>query len=383
MTPDAPAMPGSQPPRGRILVVGGGAVGSFLGTLLALEGYELTLVRPFGPGRGVGPIALVRPDGSRHSVVVNRVLRVEDAEEPDFMLVGVKMPILREALAPTLRWPLVPTLTVQNGIGAEEIAAEIRPDAPRLAGSLTAPIELAPEDEVRWLGRGGIGLAAVNEPARPWVRRLVGDFARAGLRAAELPDARAMKWSKLLANLLANAGGAILDMDAAAIYADRRLFEVEKAQLREAVAVMAGLGLRPVNLPRASVVWLARGARLPSWAVRPLATRIVGGARGSKLPSLRLLMRSLGDGVATEPTEAVWMNGAIARHGSRLGLATPVNARLAELVEDVALHPDRREWLRHNPERFLAEMAAPAAGGSAAGGNAAGGNAAGGNAAAS
>jgi hypothetical protein len=41
-------------------------------------------------------------------------------------------------------------------------------------------------------------------------------------------------------------------------------------------------------------------------------------------------------------------------------VATPVNARLSELVEDVAAHPDRRVWLRHNPERFLAEMAVPA-----------------------
>ena len=74
------------------------------------------------------------------------------------------MPVLREALAPTLRWPDVPTLTVENGIGAEKIAAEIRPAAPKLAGSLTAPIRLASEDEVRVAGprraRAGGGQSA-------------------------------------------------------------------------------------------------------------------------------------------------------------------------------------------------------------------------------
>jgi 2-dehydropantoate 2-reductase len=369
MTQGAPVQQGPQPARGKILVVGGGAVGSFLGTLLALEGYDLTLVRPYGPGLGVGPITLVRPDGSRPTVVVNRVLRVEDAPQPDLILVGVKMPILREALAPTLRWPTVPTLTVQNGIGAEEIAAEVRPDAPRLAASLTAPIELTPADEVHWLGKGGIGLAAVNESARAWVRRLVGDFDRAGLRAAELPDAKAMKWSKLLANLMANASGAILDMDAAAIYGDPRLFEVEKSQLSEAVAVMKGLGVAPVALPRAAVTWLARATRLPSGLVRPIATRVVGGARGSKLPSLRLQMRGLGSAAATEPTEAAWMNGAITRFGAQLGVPTPVNTRLAELVEDVATHPDRRDWLRHRPDRFLAEIAGEGPAGEGPAGN--------------
>ena len=343
----------------RLLVVGGGAVGSFLGTLLALAGHDVTLVRPFGPGHGTGPIALVGPGGARQSVVVHRVLRVEDAEAPDLILVGVKMPMLRDALAPTLRWPRVPTLTVQNGIGAEEIAAELRPDAPRLAASLTAPIELTPSDEVHWLGRGGIGLAAVNDAAAPLVGGLVADFQRAGLRASELPVAESMKWSKLVANLMANATGAILDMDAAAIYRDRRLFAVEKAQLREAIAVMDRQGLRPVALPRAAVPWVARAVRLPSWLVRPILTRVVGGARGSKLPSLRLQMQSLGSAAASEPTEAVWMNGAVARYGRELGVATPVNARLAELVEDVAAHPDRREWFRRNPERLLAELAEP------------------------
>jgi len=342
--------------RPRLLVVGGGAVGSFLGTLLAEQGYDLTLVRPFGPGKGRGPITLVRPDGRRHSPVVDRVLGAEDASEPDLILAGVKMPVLAEALAPTLRWPKVPTLTVQNGIGAEEIAARVRPGAPRLAGSLTAPIQLTPDDEVHWLGKGGIALAPVTEDAQPWVDRLVADFELAGLRSARLPDAITMKWSKLLANLMANATGAILDMDAAAIYRHPGLFAVEKAQLRETVDVMRALGHRPVDLPRAAVKWLARATRLPDWLVRPIAVRIVGGARGSKLPSLRLHMRALGGGAAAEPTEVEWMNGAVARQALELGLPAPVNARLAELVADVALHPDRREWFRERPDRLLAEL---------------------------
>jgi 2-dehydropantoate 2-reductase len=168
-----------------------------------------------------------------------------------------------------------------------------------------------------------------------------------------------MKWSKLLANLMANATGAILDMDAAAIYRDRRLFAVEKAQLREAVAVMRALGLKPVALPRAAVTWLARATGLPDWLVRPIATRVVGGARGSKLPSLRLHMRVLAGGAATEPTEAEWMNGAIARRARELGIPAPVNERLAQLVADVALHPDRREWFRNRPDRLLAELDPP------------------------
>lgn len=357
MTATQPIASDSTPAATKTLVVGGGAVGSFLGTLLALAGHEVTLVRPVGPGLGTGPITLIGMDGSRRQVVVTRVLRTEDAPRPDLMLVCVKMPIVREALAPTLGWPDVPTLTVQNGIGAEEIVAEVRASAPRLACSMTASISLTPQDEVFWLSRGGIGLAAMNPAGEPMVQRLVADFARAGLRSAELSDARSMKWSKVLANMLANATGAILDMDAGSIYRNRRLFEVEREQIREGLAVMKKMGLHPVSIPGAPVPWLVRAIGLPAWLGRPILTRAVGGARGDKLPSLRIHVRSAAPGrSAAEPTEAAWLYGAVARFGEQVGVAAPVNARLATLIDEVAMNPERREWFRGHPERLLAEL---------------------------
>ena len=156
--PTGGASPGDDRPK-KLLIVGAGAVGSFLGTLLGSVGYEVTLVRIFEPP-SEKPVTLVRPDGTRVVVPVHRVSRTEDASRPDLILVAVKMPALREALVPTLEWPDAPTLTVENGIGAEEIAAEVRTWSQQIAGSLTAPIRLASEDEVQWLGRGGVRLSA-------------------------------------------------------------------------------------------------------------------------------------------------------------------------------------------------------------------------------
>jgi 2-dehydropantoate 2-reductase len=355
-TSGSPATEGSVRPR-RTLVVGAGAVGSFLGALLGSVGHDVTLVRIFEPD-SARPLALVRPDGSRVSIPVHRFTHTQDAPPPDLILVAVKMPALREALAATLRWPDLPTLTVENGIGAEVIAAEVRPAAPMLAGSLTAPIRLASEDEVQWLGRGGLALAAATESARPSVRGLLDDFERAGLRVLERPAAPPMKWSKLLANLMANATGAILDMDADEIYRDPRLFDVERRQLLEALAVMKRLGLRPVALPGGAVPWLARSLRLPAWLARPILIRVVGGARVGKTPSLRLHVRSAApDAPCAEQTEVEWMNGAVARAGAELGIATPVNARLAALVDEVATNPGRRAWFAGYPERLLGALA--------------------------
>ena len=357
MNPTVGRSPAPTPFR-RVLVVGAGAVGSFLGALLGSVGHDVTLVRIFEPD-SERPLDMIRPDGSRLTIPVHRFTRTEDAPEPDLIVVAVKMPMLREALAPTLRWPNVPTLTVENGIGAETIAAEIRPNAAMIAGSLTAPIRLAAADAVEWMGRGGLGLAAADDAARPLLRPLLDDFGRAGLLVRELPAAEPMKWSKLLTNLIANATGAIVGMDAAAIYRDPRLYGVERCQLLEAMAVMSSRGLEPVALPRAPVPWLVRGMRLPAWLGRPIMVRVVGGARAGKAPSLLIHVQSAPpDAPCAEPTEVEWMNGAVARIGAETGVPTPVNTRLTALVEEVATDPVRRAWFRNRPDRLVAEIEA-------------------------
>src|ERR1035437_9699423 len=104
--------PRTRPPM-RILVVGAGAVGSFLGTLLAAAGNEVTLVRIFELSSN-DPMTLVSPDGAVQSFPLRRVSRTDRASSPDLILLAVKMPALRDAIGPTLIWPTVPTLTVEN-----------------------------------------------------------------------------------------------------------------------------------------------------------------------------------------------------------------------------------------------------------------------------
>lgn len=173
----------------------------------------------------------------------------------------------------------------------------------------------------------------------------------AGLRTATLPDARAMKWSKLVANLVGNATSAILDLDPGEVYADRHLFGVERRQLSEALAVMHALGLRPVALPGADIRLLVLAVRAPAGAAWAVLRRVVGGARGGKMPSLRGHIRAGGG-----PSEARWLNGAVADNGRRAGVPTPVNERLAALVDEVASDDARRAWFAGRPDRLLAEI---------------------------
>jgi 2-dehydropantoate 2-reductase len=158
-----------------------------------------------------------------------------------------------------------------------------------------------------------------------------------------------MKWSKLLANLVGNATSALLDMEVGAVWGDAAGFEIERRQLREALAVMGAQGLRVVSLPGGQIGALIAGLRLPGVLARPLLAFALGRARGGKDPSLRIRLR----GDATGPTEVRWLNGAVAAAGARAGVPTPVNAALTAFVEAAA--DDRAagaRWLG-NPAALL------------------------------
>ncbi len=147
------------------------------------------------------------------------------------------------------------------------------------------------------------------------------------------------------AYLVGTASSALIDLAPGAVFADQAGYELERRQAAEALAVMHALRLRVVSLPGAPVGWLLAGLRLPAPVARRVLPLAIGGARGGKSPSLRLRLRGGGAG----PTEARWLNGAVAVAGARLGVPTPVNACLATLVDEVAADPSRGASWRGNP----------------------------------
>jgi 2-dehydropantoate 2-reductase len=343
----AAGVPGA--PR-RVAVLGAGAVGTLLGGLLASSGADVVLLDPrVAPDAG-DEIVIQRPDGRR---VAARIARAGTTAAlgaaPDLAVLAVKTFDLAAALDDLRAWPATPVLTIQNGVGAEDLVAAARPGVGHVAGSLTAPVERPGVHEVRWRGRGGIALAPVAGPVDALVDELAATFTAAGLPARRLGDARAMKWSKLVANLVGNALSALADRDPGEIYADPALFDLERRQLLEALAVMRAQGIGLVALPGARVPLLALAVRLPTPLSRRLLARVVGGARGGKSPSLRLHLR----GGAPGPSEVAWLNGAVARAGALHGVPTPVNDALAALVDNATVDPELAAALAAEPARIV------------------------------
>ena len=216
-----------------------------------------------------------------------------------------------------------PILCLQNGVDNEPaIIAALGPEK-AIAGTITCSIgRNGPGDIVLEKARG-IGV----EADRPISGRLVQALNAAHLNAHLFSSAIDMKWSKLLMNLPAGATSAILDLTAAEVYEDPRLFQLEMRLSREAQAVMAAAGAHPVNLPGTPVKLLSLAPGLPAFIARPILAKAVGGGRGGKMPSYHIDLHA-----GRRQSEVEWLQGAVVRHGEKLGVPTPVCRLLTQTL---------------------------------------------------
>ena len=238
---------------------------------------------------------------------------------------------------------------MQNGVGGEERVVEVLGEATVFSAVITLAVEILEPGLVRLTTtRGGIGLAPTT--LRHSVNWLAEAFQGAGFKVAVYPHHQAMKWSKLLLNILGNASSAILGMSPDLIFAHRRLFILERTAFREARAVMRALGLRPVSLPGYPVPLLAWCVcSLPGWLLQPVFQWTIVGGRGGKMPSLYLdVMRH------RQSSEVEFLNGAVVRQARELGMEVPVNEVLYSTLMDIVRGAIPWEEHQGQPRRLLA-----------------------------
>ncbi|NJN92905.1 MAG: 2-dehydropantoate 2-reductase [Anaerolineales bacterium] len=296
-------------------------------------------------------LTLRRPNLPAQNVFPATTTEVPADADYDFILLTVKAPDTAQAskelsgLAPKTY-----IVSLQNGIGNEEqLAAAFGPERV-IAGTITIPIQ-SPEPGVIEVSKpkGGLGLAALH-PGQP-VQALATALTEAGLPTPVYDDYRAMKWSKLLLNIVTNASSAILDLPPAAIIAQPELFDLEIRALQEGTAVMQAQGIRAVKLPGYPVDLLGRllSARwLPLTLSRALLRPAMASGRGTKMPSLHI---DLSAGRST--SEIGVLNGAIVEAGRKAGVATPVNWALTEILSGLVAGQLNWADYRNQPEKLL------------------------------
>jgi len=235
----------------------------------------------------------------------------------DLVVVAVKATVTQAAvagLAPHLGGRPV-WLSVQNGLGNEEIIAEVT-GGPVLQGvTLNAATVLAPgrvRQELQgptWFGpHTGTTVEAVR-----WVADL---FAAAGMEAYLEADPRGAVWTKLLFNAGINPVTALTRLPSARLVESEESRALIAALIREGMAVAAALGVTlrddPVEV-----------------ALRP---RPAGPAHFASMAQ---------DIFRGRPTEIDALNGAIARLGEAHGVPTPLNRAITALLHALERSPWR------------------------------------------
>ena len=305
------------------LIYGTGAVGGMIGARLAFSGQRVTfLARGEAADRlRADGLTLVQGGTSRRSHVhtVTDLPGQASEDRPDVIFLTVKgYDCLAAAQAIRGAWADPPPVVCWlNGVGHEATLSAWLGQDRVIPATLTTAVRSTEPGVVRVERERGIGLAR----GHALVPALGDAFVRAGMETKYYAFADAMKWSKLLTNIVGNATSAILDWTVDEVFRHPGLARVEIEALREATRVMRTLGLRPVNLPGVPVGLLARLVFLPPPLLQPILGRVVASGRGKKRPSFHA---DIGRG----RSEVDWINGAVVQHAEKLGLGAPANSVL-------------------------------------------------------
>jgi len=339
----------------RFLILGAGAIGSYLGGSLALDGHEVTFLErekdiSYLQNQGI----IMEIGGIRSTVSSAHFINSLDQvlkQEYDLIILAVKTYHLDRLLPDFIRLQenLPPLLCLQNGVESEQRLASALGAGLVIPGTVTSAVDCPAKGNIIVRKMRGIGVAG----SHPMAKDLEQIFLAAGIYCKYYPNPDSMKWSKLVTNLLGNASSAILNLTTAQIYSDPALYQIELEQVREALKVMQNQGIKTVNLPGVPVKILAALIKyLPNRLSQPLLSRMIGGGRGKKMPSFHLDLYS-GKG----QSEVNQLNGAVVKAGEKSYIPTPVNSFLTDTLLSLIQGDIPLETYSQGTEEFLSQLA--------------------------
>jgi 2-dehydropantoate 2-reductase len=208
-----------------------------------------------------------------------------------------------------------PVMTLQNGAGNAAIIGRNLPGSPLIAGITSEGANLAADNHVRHAGRGKtiFGAATAGRPGAAFLDELVAVMRSGGLDAELAGDPESLVWSKVLINAGINALTAILGVRNGRLLEIAPARELMSALVREGWDVIRKMGMSPAyDNPVARVEETCRNT---------------AGNLSSMFADMQKGQR----------TEIDFINGAIVREGSALGLPCPCNEAVTRIIHSMEL----------------------------------------------
>jgi 2-dehydropantoate 2-reductase len=295
----------------RLCVIGAGAIGSLFAAHLSKVADVLVLTRRQEHARRLNEQGL--RVGGEHDFTA-RVTAASDARDlPEFDvgIIATKATGLEDATQSLEgRFAGATIMTVQNGLGAEEVVHR-HGEWPLISAVTFMSGTKHSDTHVEYILDTPTWLGPYGETPFERVQKLAQLLVDSGLKAEALPDLRPAQWAKLIFNATVNGVAALTGLPHDAHFAA----ETGEADLGRLVHALVDEGK--------SVAALA-GVELHDdpWEMNVLATQ-----RGSAhYPSM------LEDVEARRPTEVELINGALVREAERHGVPAPLQTALYRLV---------------------------------------------------
>jgi 2-dehydropantoate 2-reductase len=307
-----------------IVIAGAGSIGCFVGGHLTVAGRSVTLLARPRVIDVINNNGLTVSDltGASEQVPTDRLTLTDNPDclaSADLILVAVKTGATAEmaALIAKCAPPHAPVISLQNGLsGIETLSTTL---AARDVRAGMVGFNVVPN------GQGGYHRATSGEI-------VIGDgpidlaemLTTPGLPITETNEITAIQWGKLLLNLN-NAPNALSGLPLAQMMLDRGWRRIMADQMTEALRVLraANIAVKSATPLRPSIV--PHIMRLPTPLFRRIAAKMLAfdaSARSSMSYDL----------MAGRRTEIDAFQGAVIELGDRHAIATPVSARLRELI---------------------------------------------------
>ncbi|AIG98695.1 ketopantoate reductase family protein [Archaeoglobus fulgidus] len=286
----------------RVQIMGAGALGSLVGALIQLAGYDVIFV-----ARGKQLEAL--KNGLRVSGLKNAELKVyctSQPEDADITFVTVKAYDTETVAKKLAEVDAGVVCSLQNGVGNEEILAKYCRKV--LGGVTTYGANLKDYGHVVYAGEGYTYVGEMDGRVSGEAEMVADVLRDAGIRAEAVEDIEFRIWAKAVVNAAINPITAICRVKNGEVVRNPHLWEVARAVADEGRQVMARMGY---EFDAAS-------------EVRKVA-EMTAENRSSMLQDLERGKR----------TEVEFINGAIVKKGEEFGIDCAVNRTLLNLVRGV------------------------------------------------
>lgn len=301
---------------GRVAVVGSGAVGAYYGGRLAAAGADVTFLvrRDLEIWRKHG-LRVRSVHGDFDVCPVAAAARPEEIGPRDLVIIALKATAndTFDHLLPPLLGPRTRLLTLQNGLGNDDLlAAKFGPE--RVMGGLCfVCINRADDGVIHHLGEGNISLGNHGRPADDRARAIGEAFKASGVPARVTDDLAATQWRKLVWNIPFNGlavamGGVDCSVILATPAGEARVRALMEEVIRAAAAFGHGM---PADLIEHQLrVTRAMGPYRPSTLIdfldgRPIEREAIWGeplrrarAAGIRMPELEKLYGEIGTRIA-------------------------------------------------------------------------------------